>query len=253
MVVGIKHALDAGNAAPCLRFLKYDPGALRKRTEVNGVGESVGWHAQERMVIDTTTQGFDSLRSMIDPTGYLRLVLDPVRLAILGAAAVGPVDAQELAARLGAKPKTVLLAIVRLREAGLLDEEHRLALGTLRRLGSELPAPEGADPSVTEGPWGEEEATVMRRFFDGTRLTQIPAQRSKRLTILERLAQEFEPGVRYAERDVNFTLQLWHPDYAALRRYLVDEGFLTRADGVYWRTGGRFAHDPVDRVGSDDQ
>jgi hypothetical protein len=24
-----------------------------------------------------------------------------------------------------------------------------------------------------------------------------------------------------------------------LRRYLVDEGFLTRADGVYWRTGGR--------------
>lgn len=34
-------------------------------------------------------------------------------------------------------------------------------------------------------------------------------------------------------------LQMYHPDHAALRRYLVDEGFMTRADGVYWRTGGR--------------
>ena len=187
------------------------------------------------MVTDPTTQGFDNLRSMIDPTGYLPLVLDPVRPAILGA-----------------EPKTVLPAMVKLREGGLLDDEHRLSFETLRRLGSELPTLEGADPSVTEGPWGEEEATVMRRFFDGTRLTQIPSQHAKRLIILERLAQEFEPGMRYAERDVNFTLQLWYPDYAALRRYLVDEGFLTRADGVYWRTGSRFAHDPDDRAGSDD-
>ncbi|MGZ4109422.1 MAG: DUF2087 domain-containing protein [Actinomycetota bacterium] len=28
-------------------------------------------------------------------------------------------------------------------------------------------------------------------------------------------------------------------DYAALRRCLVDEGFLARDHGVYWRTGGR--------------
>ena len=193
-----------------------------------------------------TRQGFDTLRSMIDPAEYLRIVLDPVRLAVLGAAAVGPVDAGTLADGLGVQAKTVLRAIVKLQEAGLLDEEHSLEVGTLRRLGSQLPAIEGAASSVTAGPWDEEEATVLRRFFDGTRLTQIPAQRSKRLVILERLAQEFEPGLRYAERDVNFALQLWHPDYAALRRYLVDEGFLTRADGVYWRTGGRFSDDPLD-------
>jgi len=27
-------------------------------------------------------------------------------------------------------------------------------------------------------------------------------------------------------------------DHAALRRYLVDEGFLSRQAGVYWRSGG---------------
>jgi hypothetical protein len=54
-----------------------------------------------------------------------------------------------------------------------------------------------------------------------------------------RLAGEFEPGLRYDEREVSFRLQMFHEDYAALRRYLVDEGLLTRADGVYWRSGGR--------------
>jgi hypothetical protein len=31
--------------------------------------------------------------------------------------------------------------------------------------------------------------------------------------------------------------EFWH-DHAALRRYLVDEGFLTRDNGEYWRSGG---------------
>ena len=30
----------------------------------------------------------------------------------------------------------------------------------------------------------------------------------------------------------------YHPDYAALRRYLVEEDFLARENGVYWRAGG---------------
>ena len=62
---------------------------------------------------------------------------------------------------------------------------------------------------------------------------------AKRALVLERLALEFEPGLRYTEREVNSTLQVFHPDYASLRRHLVDDGFLTRADGSYWRSGGR--------------
>ncbi|MGH9053753.1 MAG: DUF2087 domain-containing protein, partial [Acidimicrobiia bacterium] len=93
--------------------------------------------------------------------------------------------------------------------------------------------------SVVEGEWSAAEAEVLSRFFSGSRLTEIPAQRSKRLVVLERLAMEFEPGLRYSERSVNTTLQTFHPDYASLRRYLVDEGLLARADGAYWRSGGR--------------
>ena len=52
------------------------------------------------------------------------------------------------------------------------------------------------------------------------------------------LAQEFEPGERYSEAMVNLMLGKWYADTAALRRYLVDEGFLDRDAGQYWRMGG---------------
>jgi hypothetical protein len=80
---------------------------------------------------------------------------------------------------------------------------------------------------------------VLGNFLDGDgRLHTIPTKRAKRLVVLDFLAQRFEPGVRYPEARVNETLTEFHPDYAALRRYLVEDGFLDRADNVYWRSGG---------------
>jgi hypothetical protein len=82
---------------------------------------------------------------------------------------------------------------------------------------------------------------VLSNFLgsDG-RLRTIPTKLSKLLVVLDRLAQEFEPGVTYAEAEVNDILQRFHPDYAALRRYLVENGFMTREESVYWRSGGTF-------------
>ena len=75
------------------------------------------------MVATTATQGFDTLPFMIDPTDYLRLVLDPVRLAVLGAAAVAPVDSTPLAEKLGVQTRSVLLAIVKLRQASWMRRD----------------------------------------------------------------------------------------------------------------------------------
>ncbi len=66
----------------------------------------------------------------------------------------------------------------------------------------------------------------------------MPAVRGKRLVVLEHIAACFEPGVKYPERAVDAILRAWHDDYAALRRYLVDEQLLAREHGAYWRTGG---------------
>jgi hypothetical protein len=80
---------------------------------------------------------------------------------------------------------------------------------------------------------------ALRAFVDGDgRLTQMPAKRARRLLLLDWIAQRFEPGHRYPESEVNRELRQVDGDYAALRRYLVEEGFLTREDNIYWRTGG---------------
>jgi hypothetical protein len=178
---------------------------------------------------------------VIPPTDYLRLAVDPTRLAVLGAAALGPIDTAALAERLDLSQRRVQREVGRLVEAGLLTAELELHREALREIAAALPQAAGMDPAVADGPWTAEEATILSRFFSGTRLAEIPSNRAKRAIVLERLAMDFEPGLRYTEREVNSVLQVFHPDYATLRRYLVDAGLLSRADGSYWRTGGRVA------------
>ena len=77
----------------------------------------------------------------------------------------------------------------------------------------------------------------LKVFISGGQVA-MPAKQARRRLLLDVIAQAFEPGVRYDERRVSLFLGAIHSDYAALRRYLVDEQFLSRADGEYWRSGG---------------
>jgi hypothetical protein len=71
------------------------------------------------------------------------------------------------------------------------------------------------------------------------RLDTIPAHERKRQVILRWLLERcFPEDRRYAEKEVNQRLALYHPDVASLRRYLVDGGLMTRDRGVYRRADG---------------
>ncbi len=104
------------------------------------------------------------------------------------------------------------------------------------------------DAALVELGLDAEHLATMRPFFDEHgALTQIPMQRAKRLVLLDLLSQRFLPGQLYSEGRVNLLLGQFNSDWAALRRYLVDEDFLDRRDGFYWRTGGTFDIDDDDR------
>lgn len=87
----------------------------------------------------------------------------------------------------------------------------------------------------------QQDTRILGNFMtaDG-RLHTIPTKQSKLLVVLDHISQSFEPGRTYPEQEVNELLTAFHPDYAALRRYLVENQFLTRKDAVYWRSGGTF-------------
>ena len=85
-------------------------------------------------------------------------------------------------------------------------------------------------------PAARDPATHLRHaFVRNGRLTSLPSRRPMILAACGFLAARFEPGRRYAEREVNDLLADDAPDVATLRRLLVDEGFLARDHGSYWR------------------
>lgn len=92
--------------------------------------------------------------------------------------------------------------------------------------------------NVTES----EAAAIEQKYLDADgRLPKIPRKEKEKLIILRKLAEKFLPGKMYGRTEVDDMLGYANPDYAALRRYLVDYRFLEREpDGsAYWVSGTR--------------
>jgi biotin operon repressor len=169
-----------------------------------------------------------------DLSALFKALSDPARLRILGLLADRPHAGHELAKRLSLTPPTISHHMRRLVAAGLVDVQqdaqsriYSLRMDTIRAFSQE----NDDDQSVQRS--DEEVDAVLRSFFDGPRLRQIPRARKKRVIVLKRLLERFEPERPYPEREVNELLREAHDDVATLRRELVDYGFMVRDRGIY--------------------
>jgi len=194
-----------------------------------------------------------------------RLLAEPSRLRAFAAVVLGAATPSEVAERTGLPARTVVAALRRLEQGGLVVTDPgtpgeagtpggarvpSAASGTAgTRAVPRLVAREAAfaeavrqqlppaGPAEPLDPDRERDA-VLRAFIVDDRLVQIPAARGKRRIVLEYVVACFEPGAKYPQRAVDAVLRAWHPDYASLRRHLIDEGLMAREQGVYWRIGG---------------
>lgn len=172
------------------------------------------------------------------PAELLGLLAEPARLRVVAALVLGARTTAQIVEATGLDSPTVLRSLARLDSTGLVASTSD---GWVLRPELFTQAARAAAPAEPEQDFGTSDpatASVLRAFLKDGRLTSIPAARSKRLVILDHVARVFEPGVRYPEAAVSAVLRAFHPDHAALRRYLVDEGFLSRESGIYWRSGG---------------
>lgn len=173
---------------------------------------------------------------------FFKVLADETRLKLLGLLATREQSVEQLATQLRLKTPTVSHHLARLREAGLvgmrpegnthiywLDAEalHSISKGLLS---SEKVASLVDD--VADDAW---ERKVLKDFFEGIRLKEIPASHKKRSVVLKWFATQFEYGVLYSEKQVNEIIQRHHEDASSIRRELIGERLMQRENGLYWR------------------
>ena len=179
---------------------------------------------------------------------FFKALADESRLRIVGLLADGERSVEELAERLALTPPTVSHHLNRLKEIGLVRMEargtthlYRLDTKALNGFKKEVFSAEriaALTAADTPAAGDEDDAfarRVMRDYFDGERLKQVPMQRKKRWVVLKWLADRFEQDRKYTEREVNAIIKRHHEDSAWLRRELVDGRLMRREGGVYWR------------------
>ena len=160
------------------------------------------------------------------------LLGDEERLRVVAAITLGARTIDDVARTGGLQPGDVRRALPRLVAAGVVEDDGglRVDLTRFRAAARERPPRNRELPDATP-----EQARVLRNFVTEGRLRSIPVRESQRRVVLEYLAQQLELGTEYSEAEVNELLGRFHEDYASLRRYLVDERFVTRAAGIYRR------------------
>jgi hypothetical protein len=176
--------------------------------------------------------------AIADAAATLGVLADIDRFKVISAIALGAGDISSITKTSGVPLRAVEKALSRLVAADLITND--IGRWRVRFDELQLQAREAAAERAAEDPGPDGAGDVVRRFFKHGRLTSIPAVHSKRRAVLDHLVQIFEPGHVYPEVEVNERLLAFHEDYAALRRYMVEDGLLDRSDGKYWRMGGSF-------------
>lgn len=165
---------------------------------------------------------------------------DATRLQMLNALNDGPKYVELLAELLRRSPSTVSFHLKKLEEAGLVTSckeqyytVYSLNRGMLDRKLSDIVCGDAVSDvqALREQEYRDK---VLKNLFVYGKLKTIPVQRKKRRIVLEKLAESFERGKVYPEKDVNLILAQFHDDFCTLRRELIAEGLMARDKQGYW-------------------
>jgi predicted transcriptional regulator len=175
---------------------------------------------------------------------FFKALGDEKRLKIVGLLAQKSLCVEELAAILDLSAATVSHHLRKLVEAGLIAASaegyynvYSLRADALREMSRRLLSAETLQDTARALDLGSYDRKVLRDYLEDGRLKSIPAQHKKRKVILRYILQEFEPGRRYAETEVNEIISRFHEDYATIRREFIERRMMDRegGGGDYWR------------------
>jgi|HubBroStandDraft_1064217.scaffolds.fasta_scaffold18293_7 hypothetical protein len=181
---------------------------------------------------------------------FCKAMADESRLKIVGLLSTAEHSVQQLASMLELKEPTVSHHLAVLKQLDLLKLRadgnfrwYRLNEEVLGKISRAVFSRDSIARLALSAEARGSERKILDNFIDGERLLEIPVSYKKRLVILKWLINFFEPGISYAESQVNAILKLHHHDCATLRREMIGCAMLARDKGIYrrrpeseWRT-----------------
>ncbi len=85
----------------------------------------------------------------------------------------------------------------------------------------------------------QEQDKIIKTAFSSLsplKLIEFPAKEKKKIVILKKILEQFEPGRIYEEKELNRILKDIYHDFPTIRRYLIEYGFMDRTKDCkeYW-------------------
>lgn len=175
---------------------------------------------------------------------FFKAMADANRLRILGLLAQENLTVEQLSEMLNLRPSTVSHHLAKLAEVGLVSAKassyyniYQLENKELEKMAQRLLSGDTLPAMAADVNLDAYDQKVVSNYLNNDgRLKTIPSQRKKLEAILRYIAQNFSPGNRYSEGEVNQILSQFHQDTASLRREMIGIGLLERSrDGrEYW-------------------
>ena len=176
---------------------------------------------------------------------FFKALADANRLKLVGLLADNEATVEELAAMLEISASTVSHHLSKLAEIGLVSARaegyysvYHLETEALERMAKRLLAEETLPDVAKDLDRKAYDREVLKVYLneDGS-IRQLPTNRRKLDVILRYIAEHFDFGKIYTEKQVNQVIGALNEDISGLRRDLISVGYLDRKkDGSeYWR------------------
>lgn len=173
---------------------------------------------------------------------FFKVLGNESRLKILGLLANQERSVGELAALLELREPTVSHHLTTMKELGLINVRaegnnriYWLDVKFLESMSKDILSHAQLADLVTDESTNVWEQKILRNFVEDGRITQLPSRYKKQFVVMKWVANHFDFETRYPESHLNETLKQLHPDFASLRRYLIDHKLMTRENNIYWR------------------
>jgi hypothetical protein len=177
------------------------------------------------------------MENEIDIRKITSLLAEPERFKILAAVALKANTLEKIAVMTGLENAVIMKALVKLEAAELVVKKpagYAFNPGPLQALNREIGKNAPPKPKLS----------TLEKFLRGDKLVTFPKAKGDQMVVLDHIANLFEFNRRYSEKEVNEKLKSVDPDFASLRRRLIDNVFfarehVTEEDGhtviYYWR------------------